>query len=274
MVHSPPAVWRLLSASVRGAAHVRGGLPNQDAVRTAESIGIFGLAVSDGHGSAKCFRSHIGSQVAVDVAIATLQDFAEASRGIKTEQIQDNAALLPGAILRRWRAAVSEHLAANPLEDAAAAVLDPYLIYGATLVSALLTPGWLMCLQLGDGEILTVSRGGAVTQPIAADESLIANETTSLCQPDAERSFRLHVVRLDDSPPALVLLATDGYPNSFETPAGFRQVASDLLGILDQDGAESVAQALPGWLEESSRLGSGDDVSVAILYLPPAKEAP
>ncbi|HZN35839.1 MAG TPA: PP2C family serine/threonine-protein phosphatase [Pirellulaceae bacterium] len=284
--------WWALSASVCGASHARTGLPNQDAVKVVQDGGGLPaiLAVSDGHGSAKCFRSHVGSQLAVDAAVAALDDFATGASEIPPEQIQASAALLPGAIVRRWRAAVAEHHAANPIGESELAALepaaavsarqaldrgDPFLIYGATLVSALLGPTWLLCLQLGDGEILTVSRGAAeVMQPIAVDESLIANETTSLCERDAEQNFRLHFRMLGDSTPALLLLATDGYPNSFETPAGFRQVASDLLGILDQDGAESVAQALPGWLEESSRLGSGDDVSVAILYLPPAKEAP
>ena len=39
--------------------------------------------------------------------------------------------------------------------------------------------------------------------------------------------------------------------------------------MLDQEGVEPIARSLPSWLEEASQQGSGDDVSVAILYAPP-----
>lgn len=62
--------WRTIKASVRGAAHYRAGLPNQDAVRVArfnDDLPLF-VALADGHGSAKCFRSQRGARLAVIVA--------------------------------------------------------------------------------------------------------------------------------------------------------------------------------------------------------------
>jgi len=263
--------WHTLSATVRGAAHVRSGLPNQDAVlHEAIARGAI-VAVSDGHGSEKCFRSHIGSRLAVEIAVGALSEFEVGHADKPATEVEADAAHLAGEIVRRWRAAVSEDWTANPITAEEAAVLrhEPVVVYGATLVCALLAADYLLCLQLGDGEILTASRDSAeVVQPIAADATLIANETTSLCQPEAERNFRIRLQTFDQTPPALILLATDGYPNSFATPEGFRQVASDLLAMLDQEGVEPIAQALPGWLEEASQQGSGDDVTVAILYAP------
>lgn len=296
-----PGRWSILSASVRGATHVRSGLPNQDAVRAETIVGGAILAVSDGHGSPKCFRSHIGSKLAVDMAVAVLSDWT----GKPAADVEASAATPPGEIVRRWQAAVSADRAASPFtpeETAALQQRDPLVAYGATLVCVLLGPDYVLYLQLGDGEILTVSEASGrpgtdakrwsppdsaaspemenhreahasrspvtVESPIAADATLIANETTSLCQEDAARNFRIRFQPFDQSPPALILLATDGYPNSFATPAGFRRVATDLLAMLDQDGVDTVAAALPGWLDEASQFGSGDDVSVAILYRP------
>ena len=285
-------MWKAIAASVRGAAHLRSGLPNQDAVRAElvdTGVPPAILAVSDGHGSDKCFRSHIGSQLAVQIAVSVLREFAASQAN------EADAAKLPAEIVRSWRTAVSDDFTANPLPEDYRH--ESVVAYGATLVCALLGPDYLLCLQLGDGEILTVVEASGRRQPpdnaaspmmgdhreayasrppvhvelpIAADATLIANETTSLCQPQAEQNFRIRFQRFGESPPpALILLATDGYPNSFATPEGFRQVATDLLAMLDQDGVEPVAAALPGWLEEASQLGSGDDVSVAILYSPP-----
>ena len=263
-------MWRTLYASVRGAAHVRGGMPNQDAV----GVDAFGdcvvLAVSDGHGSDKCFRSNIGSQLAVSVTIGALREFAEACSTRASVEAEHTAQhQLPHEIVQRWRSAVNAHVAENPIVETEEKSVDLYRPYGATLVAALVCPSCVLYLQLGDGEILTATRGGAVELPLAADETLIANETTSLCQERAWGNFRVRFLPLDGPPPALVLLATDGYPNSFATPEGFRQVASDLLAMLDDEGVESIAKSLPIWLEEASQQGSGDDVSVAILYAPP-----
>ncbi len=175
----------------------------------------------------------------------------------------------------------------------------PFVAYGATLVAALLGQAewsagqataaekpsdlepaipdnganrgnYLVCLQLGDGEILAISGDThQVEQPIPADADLIANETTSLCQDEAWEKFRVSFrYLLEDRTPPLILLATDGYPNSFQTPEGFRQVAGDLLNLLERDSVEVVRNQLPGWLETASNQGSGDDVSVAILYCP------
>lgn len=65
-----PLNWRTLTASVRGAAHERSGLPNQDAVRVArfdEGRALL-VALADGHGSAKNFRSQPGARLAVATA--------------------------------------------------------------------------------------------------------------------------------------------------------------------------------------------------------------
>ena len=48
--------WRVIQESVRGASHVRSGLPNQDRARafpeTGEHVRAL-LAIADGHGRAK-----------------------------------------------------------------------------------------------------------------------------------------------------------------------------------------------------------------------------
>jgi hypothetical protein len=266
-------IWQTLSSSVRGASHVRGGTPNQDAVGVEAFGDCVVLAVSDGHGSEKCFRSDIGSQLAVSVAIAALRHFAEAESNSTSAEIAHRAQhQLPHETVQRWRGAVNAHVAENPLLEAVEQSIDPYRVYGATLIAALVCPSYIVYLQLGDGEILTTARDGSVALPLAVDETLIANETTSLCQVEAWRNTRVRVQSIAESPPALVLLATDGYPNSFATPEGFRQVADDLLGMLDEEGVEPIVAALPGWLEEASQQGSGDDVTVAILYSPLADQ--
>ena len=143
---------------------------------------------------------------------------------------------------------------------------DPHLAYGATLLCVLVTESYIVYLQLGDGDILTVSEEGVVTRPILRDSRLIANETTSLCMRKAWREVRVSFQTLYGPRPALILLSTDGYANSFVDDEAFRKVGSDILDILRTDGAEVVEDNLSTWLADASEAGSGDDISMGVLF--------
>jgi len=190
---------------------------------------------------------------------------------------------LPGEFVRAWSQRVDADLAATPLspqekdglvrqsgEAAWAAVeTNPRLAYGATLLIAAISPAFVAFWQLGDGDILTVSQdGNNVSRPIREDHTLIANETTSLCMASASRQFRTALFPTDvETPtPSLILLSTDGYANSFASPEAFGQVAPDLLALIHKQGFGSVCDQLEGWLNEASAEGSGDDVTVGLLW--------
>jgi hypothetical protein len=143
---------------------------------------------------------------------------------------------------------------------------NPLIAYGSTLLTVLITPAFVLYLQLGDGDILTVTTAGEVSRPLPKDERLFANETTSLCVPHAWQDMRVGFHALTEALPALILLATDGYANSFRTDAGFLQVGSDLLEVLKTEGAEVVKEQLVTWLTDTSVRGSGDDITLGVLY--------
>jgi len=109
-----------------------------------------------------------------------------------------------------------------------------------------------------------VASQGGVRRPLPHDERLLGNETTSLCVAHAARDVRLAVTDTADLP-ALILASTDGYANSFRDDDAFLRVGPDLLEILRADGPQNVNDHLRGWLEEASREGSGDDITLGIL---------
>jgi hypothetical protein len=171
---------------------------------------------------------------------------------------------LPRGLVRKWSEAVAEHLKSDPLSPDSLEA-ESVVAYGATLLVVAVTERFVLYLQLGDGEILTVSESGEVVRPLAKDERLFGNETTSLCTPEAWRDFRVGFQSLAQSRPALILLSTDGYPNSFRDEAGFMKVGSDILQMIRENGLASVKDHLEGWLRDSTRAGSGDDVTLGIL---------
>ena len=147
------------------------------------------------------------------------------------------------------------------------------MAYGATLLAAAATDKVLLYLQLGDGEILSVSATGTTTRPLPPDDRLIANQTTSLCQPEAWRDFRSSWVT-NGAIPTLVLLSTDGYANSFRSDDDFLKIGQDYLEIIREQGISSLAEELPAILTEATQQGSGDDITLAILQDDLAPAAP
>jgi hypothetical protein len=55
-------------------------------------------------------------------------------------------------------------------------------------------------MRLDDGDLLTISADGATTRPIPEDARLVANQTTSLCQPGATPIYVAVPVDRDPQP--------------------------------------------------------------------------
>lgn len=102
-------LWRVAGRSVRGCSHERLGVPNQDALHwlPQEDLSrVVFLAVSDGHGSAKSFRSEIGSHIAVEVLTEGMHQFSETAtaQSLPLPEIQQIAEeSLPASLVRQWR---------------------------------------------------------------------------------------------------------------------------------------------------------------------------
>ncbi|HZG53257.1 MAG TPA: PP2C family serine/threonine-protein phosphatase [Pyrinomonadaceae bacterium] len=280
------AEWRVIGETVPGASHLRAGIPNQDAIfHTRQSSARLPVivSISDGHGSNKCFRSDRGSRFAVRIGANLLDELINGRHAaLPPVEIESRVReSLPAQFIKRWRAAVDADLQREPFreeefkrmvekdgEKARRLVeANPYLAYGATSLSFLLTPTYALYLQLGDGEMINVSAGGEIVQPLPEDARLLANETTSLCLDKAADDFRFAIRPHDAGDlPALIILTTDGYYNSFSTTAGFHQVGGDLLQMLrEEDGFDTVNRGVKGWLEEATAAGSGDDCTLAII---------
>jgi serine/threonine protein phosphatase PrpC len=277
--------WRIIGESVPGASHLRAGIPNQDAIlqlrESARSLPLI-LSLSDGHGSDKCFRSDRGSRFAVKKAVQLVGEFLDEWRGASSDlaAIENSGKeRLAPEFVKRWREAVEADLKKQPFsaeeldklekKDGAQArklvEANPLLAYGATSLTVAVEESFILYLQLGDGEMLTVSEAGEITKPLPEDDRLFANETTSLCLTGADKDFRFHLQKLEGAYPALVLLSTDGYVNSFSSEEGFLKVGGDLLAMLRSDGFDFVNDNLRAWLEEATQMGSGDDTTVGII---------
>ena len=256
-------VWRAGGASVRGAAHVRRGQPNQDALAWrpdqpgARVIG----AVSDGHGAGAHFRSDIGSAIAVSCAIETL------SWQLDEAGTDESDAAVAGDLLDCWRRQVAAHLAANPYSEAEALIpqSSPLAPYGATLAAFAASDTILLALHIGDGDLVVGYPDGRLERPLRADAGLVGEETYSLCLPDAARRFRVATLWLEPGRqrPDFLLAASDGIAKSFQSDSAFLAAVDALRGRARADW-DALLHDLPAWLQELTERGSGDDCTICI----------
>lgn len=268
--------WREMHASCRGAAHEATGAPNQDSAAACRlpsgpRDGLV-VAVADGHGHGRHFRSARGAELAVSCACAVacegvarlsgVSDIEEASRLAREE--------LTPALVARWRAAVETDAAARPFTRAEQRVMlrrrDPlHIAYGSTVLVAIVSGDLVVLAQIGDGDAVVLERGGGASTPVPGDPALDGVQTTSLCQDDAAGRFRVVALDATASRVAGVLLATDGFGNAQAEDQWIPAFSRDLWRLLTDQGADWVGEQLALWTARcASAEGSGDDTTVAL----------
>jgi len=277
--------WRVIGGSIQGSAHIRECKPKQDQIcwwpEPGEGLPLV-LVVADGHGGESHFRSHIGASFAVKTAIDVLVKFAERTKNEADLKLAKQRAEqeLPKVIYNGWQIAIADELCTNPLTQEELALVEklrgaarrrhvtlhPVLAYGTTLLSVLITDKYILYLQLGDGDILVVDEKDEVRKAISPNEELLGDEVFSLSLSNAWKDFSVSFESLArDDLPALILMSTDGYHNSFVDEDAFLRVGIDYHRMIREKGIDAVAAQLEGWLSTTSARGSGDDISLGLV---------
>lgn len=262
----------LIRCSQIGASHIRESKPNQDfsGYESLQNGKVKVLCVSDGHGSKRSFRSNLGANFAVDISKNIAFDwFSDHTPTIKNLKEIDGCERFCRKIIHLWTEKVLRHLKENPLSDDEKLLIgeeeNVSIIYGATLVLAIITSSYTFYAQLGDGNIISINENNELTHPIAPDLTVIANDTHSLCEPNAVDHIKYEVIE-HSSLPKMVLLTTDGLPNSFATNKQFNETILEICLAIDNHSISKVLEEIPKWLKDYTDLGSGDDITLAILY--------
>lgn len=268
--------WSIIGYSQIGFSHLAKEKPNQDAIlkKTLPDKNLYLAAVSDGHGSDRYFRSNIGSKLAVETAIQVAEDFFSGLESPNISDLEWQLEILGRRIIFNWKAAVKDHFLNHPFDGIHenSALLpereDNYIVaYGATILLVIIKNNYLISLQLGDGDILSVNSNLEITNLMADDPTLIANETSSLCQDNANDNWRYSFSSFNTTKdmPNLIMMCTDGYYNSYSNDKDFHKVFTDIAKMIMMNGLEVVENKLPVWLEKTTKSGSGDDISVLLI---------
>ena len=240
---APGSDWIVAGATLRGPAHRRARLPNQDAWlgRVGQQSGL--LAVADGLGSRPL--AHLGSRAACRaVSSAATRWFRSGS---------PSAELLLRAIHIDWRLYIHPH----PPADSA-----------TTCLFAAVRSGQLVLGQLGDGLVAALFNDGRLVQ-LEQTEREFSNETTGLGLCSSLGEWR--VTELPSDGLLAVVLATDGVSEELDPDAVdgvLRWLHDELSALPRRSRSKWLATELRG-LDAPGRI---DDRTLAAMIAPRVTE--
>ena len=139
-------------------------------------------------------------------------------------------------------------------------------VFPGELLGLLITEEFVFAFQIGDGDIVLVSRDGV--QYAVESEKILGVETYSLSSAGA---WKKSAVSVFPSPaqnrlPYMYIMSTDGMVNSHKSQKDYEKTCMDYYEIAVKYGFGMVSSGLEGWLSETSRLGCGDDITLAMAY--------
>jgi hypothetical protein len=99
-------------------------------------------------------------------------------------------------------------------------------------------------------------------------EQILGTQTHSLSSTDAWKKAVTSIRRrdADEGIPYLYMLSTDGFINSHASDKEYKKSCREYLSMIIQHGFEKVCGNLERWLNETSSLGCGDDITLVLAY--------
>jgi hypothetical protein len=278
----------------QGISHKENEKPVQDAACSATRSfagGEVAIAiVADGHGGEKYLRSAEGAAMAVREAQAVLLEFCgeiysrpdalgEMRKNV-ADFVERNLPMLEQKILERWRRKTLAHFRVRPLTDQEADIAEKHhldtgsediaVLYGTTLVAALLTPDFHLSIHIGDGRCVIVEADGRCEAAVPEDEAQGFGLTHSLCGSQALNEFR-HA--FGTRAISGMVAATDGVVDSF-LPESYAAFIVDRLRAGFIADPETTREELKRFLPSLSERGSRDDCAIAGFWRVEDAETP
>lgn len=191
-------------------------------------------------------------------------------------------------ILYEWNEKINEHAESNPINEwEEKHVKEKYLnefksqmamdreqrtilekTYGCTLMAYVQTPNYWFAFHIGDGKMIAYKINNGKMQwkePVPWDDRCFLNKTTSLCDSDALNEFR-YCYEGDGDFPDAVFLGSDGLDDSFGEETNLVNFYIQVIKMLANDGIDATRKSLEETLPQLSKIGSKDDMSVAIIF--------
>lgn len=248
--------FSVFSKSVVGYKNIIKNKSSQDYLKF-ENIGD-GLicAVADGHSGDFFINSHLGSKFACEVAIEILKKYADEDISrIKT--LLDNKTLQK-EICKGWRMLVEQ----NMRKSLPMVFKYNYFIYGTTLLGVMIKNEYIICLKLGDGDIL-IKQDDNIKKVLP---SYNKNIVDCLAEEKAYDKMIYKVIK-NEMNISNIIIYSDGFENSFTS---YKSMINDIDNTLIKYNKNifskmKLEKNYDKELSNLSKIGSLDDISIIFV---------
>ncbi|MBR6297193.1 MAG: protein phosphatase 2C domain-containing protein [Treponema sp.] len=271
-----------LDARCRGNEHIKNDKPLQDfSCSTIDSRKSHAyVLVADGHGGEKYFRSSDGSRLAVLCTVEAmnrvLKELFDFIKERNMNVIDKTLKNLCSRILIQWRDAVKTHFYENPLTDEEKKLCEElndeciYQIYGSTLLASVYFEkyNFWFSIQIGDGKTIAFKSDNSVFYPIPEDDDMGFGVTASLCSNNAIEKIHYN---FGFESLSCIFVMSDGMTDSFASeklPDFLLNIRNNAIVDVQKTRAELIE-----YLPKLSEQGSGDDVSIAGIFVKANEDA-
>lgn len=261
--------------SEKGYHHSQEGDLCQDASYSCVNSENALIAVADGHGSEIYLRSRQGAGFAIEAfkdVCAWVYSLNQESLEIK--KIQESIKM---NFINRWNDLVDEDIRKHPLNEKERTFVEKkynssqfFKIYGTTFHGFYLDSSVAFSLSIGDGDTSLVTNDGRIVHLQGNSEECCGPYTHSLCESDIISHLVLTILEPDDI--SVVSLCTDGVMNYFSSYSAYDEFFPlKFHYLVDLDSAHQLMSECQNCVQElGKKKGTGDDVSIAILFHPSA----
>lgn len=229
------------------------------------------MAVADGHGASRYFRSSLGSKLAIEAFqnICQMLNKRKGNLTIDEESVKR-------AFISEWDRLVEKHFCHHPFssneldrltEDKDREYVQNcfYYAYGTNFHGFAFGNGYCFALSIGDGGITIINSDGSFIDPFDEfqDEN-VANYTCSLC--DDRGMTNLHLKTFTLQSIDAIAVATDGTMNPFQTFSNFAIAMVLPFDGIREDEYKIIRRDCRCFVSDlANKNGSGDDCSLAVL---------
>ena len=210
--------------------------------------------VSDGHGGDSYFRSAIGSRLASEITLEKVLEFLSC--------MDRNMFIgMP------FKACGTQETIAEDCEYIDLLQDEDRIVkaYGCTLLAYVCTNDFWFSFHIGDGKIVMLDSEYKFSQPVPWDKKCFSNVTTSLCDPNPTNLFRF-CIQGDGKFPVAMFLGSDGIDDTYKDGDKLYSFYGNFVKELGLNGHNALNEMLKAELPQTSKKGSHDDVSVAMVY--------
>lgn len=225
-------------------------------------------SIGDGHGINRCMYSQKGSELACSAFMNVIEDLYENIKN-DSEEIQVNRvkSMIENKSIQRkiqdtWRDYVKNHF----IKHIPNVYNIDYILYGTTLIGVLITNKIKLYMQIGDGNILEVSKDIEIIE--YNKKNKVRGILNSMYLDDAYLYIDIKFDTLENEDLKSVVLFSDGFTNSFRNFDNLSDSISKTVEVYKKSvfSRYNLKKQYKNYLEYLTLNKSKDDITIAFIF--------